>query len=118
MISFVRRASWPALVALGVVGAIAAPAAAGTATPSPSPTPSPTGTAQASVVVNTGPMGKYLTDARGRSLYRFAADVGTASTCSGQCAAVWPPLLTNGKPTAGTGVAGKLTTMTRPSGGV
>jgi predicted lipoprotein with Yx(FWY)xxD motif len=115
MLSFVRRASWPALVTLGVVGAIAAPAAASTGTPTPSP--SPTGTAQATVVVHTGPMGKYLTDAKGRSLYRFAADTGTTSTCTGACASAWPPLLTNGTPTAGPGVTGKLTTTSRPGGG-
>jgi predicted lipoprotein with Yx(FWY)xxD motif len=37
--------------------------------------------------------------------------------CSGPCAQVWPPLTTNGKPTAGSGVtASKLTTITRSDG--
>jgi predicted lipoprotein with Yx(FWY)xxD motif len=69
------------------------------------------------VKVSTGSMGKYLTNAQGRALYRFAADTGTTSTCSGACAAAWPPLLTNGTPTAGSGVTGKLTTTSRSGGG-
>jgi hypothetical protein len=42
---------------------------------------------------------------------------GGRSMCSGPCAQVWPPLTTNGKPTAGSGVtASKLTTVTRSDG--
>ena len=39
-----------------------------------------------------------------RSLYVLSADPPGRSTCTGQCAAVWPPLLTNKQPVAGPGV--------------
>lgn len=40
-----------------------------------------------------------------------------ASTCNGACASVWPPLTTNGKPTAASGVsAAKLGTTKRSDG--
>jgi uncharacterized surface protein with fasciclin (FAS1) repeats len=37
--------------------------------------------------------GDYLTDADGNSLYLFTPDAGGESTCTGGCAATWPPLL-------------------------
>ncbi len=39
-----------------------------------------------------------------RSLYVLSADPPGKSTCTGACAAVWPPLLTNRQPKAGPGV--------------
>jgi predicted lipoprotein with Yx(FWY)xxD motif len=53
------------------------------------------------------PVGTYITDSEGRSLYMFEIDEqggegsseGAASKCSGDCAATWPPLLTDGEPT-------------------
>ena len=49
----------------------------------------------------TGELGTYLVEADGRTLYLFEKDTGTTSTCSGACAAAWPPLVTTGAPTAG-----------------
>ena len=42
------------------------------------------------------------------SLYLFEADKSSTSTCTGACAAAWPPLTTTGAPTAGTGVKASL----------
>jgi predicted lipoprotein with Yx(FWY)xxD motif len=53
-------------------------------------------------VANTG-LGKILVDSQGRTLYLFAQDTGTKSTCSGGCATAWPPLRASGKATAGGG---------------
>ncbi|MGH8889437.1 MAG: COG4315 family predicted lipoprotein [Acidothermaceae bacterium] len=53
-------------------------------------------TSAVTVSVKTGPLGAYLTDAAGRTLYLFAADTGTTSTCTGSCASFWPPLITTG----------------------
>jgi predicted lipoprotein with Yx(FWY)xxD motif len=53
-------------------------------------------------VANTG-LGNILLDSHGRTLYLFAQDSGTKSTCSGACATTWPPLRVSGKPTAGGG---------------
>jgi predicted lipoprotein with Yx(FWY)xxD motif len=40
-----------------------------------------------------------------RSLYVLSADPPGKSTCTGPCAAVWPPLLTNRQPVAGPGAS-------------
>ena len=42
-------------------------------------------------------LGTVLVDGRGRTLYLFEKDKGTASTCYGACASVWPPLTTGAK---------------------
>jgi predicted lipoprotein with Yx(FWY)xxD motif len=43
-------------------------------------------------------LGVILTDGAGRTLYVFLNDEqGGPSTCSGDCAASWPPLLANGE---------------------
>jgi predicted lipoprotein with Yx(FWY)xxD motif len=62
-------------------------------------------------------LGKILVDSQGRTLYLFKKDTGTASTCTGECAVDWPPLLENGTPATGTGAnASLLGTTTRPDG--
>ena len=45
-----------------------------------------------------GPVGTYLTDGDGRSLYLWAGDGAGKSNCSGNCATSWPPLTTGGTP--------------------
>jgi predicted lipoprotein with Yx(FWY)xxD motif len=37
--------------------------------------------------------GKTLVDAKGMTLYTFDKDSGGKSTCNGQCATSWPPLM-------------------------
>jgi predicted lipoprotein with Yx(FWY)xxD motif len=71
----------------------------------------------ATVSVRKTKLGRVLVDAQGRTLYLFMKDKNDKSACAGACAAGWPPLLTSGKPTAGTGVASKLLgTTVRRSG--
>jgi predicted lipoprotein with Yx(FWY)xxD motif len=43
-------------------------------------------------------LGRIIVNANGRTLYLFEKDRNGKSACSGQCAAFWPPLITNGKP--------------------
>jgi predicted lipoprotein with Yx(FWY)xxD motif len=51
------------------------------------------------------------------TVYLFAADTGSTSTCSGACAQVWPPVTTTGAPKAeGEAVAADLGTTTRAGG--
>jgi predicted lipoprotein with Yx(FWY)xxD motif len=70
-------------------------------------------------VAGNSKLGQLLVDGSGRTLYLFEADKGTSSTCYGQCAAYWPPLLTNGAPMAGTGAnTSLLGTTTRTDGTV
>ena len=65
--------------------------------------------------------GTILANSRGFSLYMFAKDTqgrkgkSAKSTCYGQCAKIWPPLLVakGGKPVAGKGVNAKLLGTTR-----
>jgi predicted lipoprotein with Yx(FWY)xxD motif len=61
--------------------------------------------------------GKVLVDSQGRSVYLFEADTGPKSTCFGACAAEWPPVTTDGEPSAGNGLtASMLGTTKRPDG--
>jgi predicted lipoprotein with Yx(FWY)xxD motif len=62
--------------------------------------PAPRPAAGVTVKVSTTKLGRVLTDGKGRTLYLFEKDKGTASACSGACAGIWPPL------TAGAAVAG------------
>ena len=62
-------------------------------------------------------IGTILVDTRGRTLYRFMRDKRDKSSCSGQCAAYWPPLTTSGKPVAGAGAKASLLGTTRRSDG-
>lgn len=76
-----------------------------------------TSAAASSVTVATrsGPLGSYLTDGSGMTLYLFVSDTSTKSTCSGPCLTYWPPL--RGKAKAGSGVtASKLGTITGTNG--
>jgi predicted lipoprotein with Yx(FWY)xxD motif len=62
-------------------------------------------------------LGTVLVDGQGRTLYLFEKDTGTASTCSGGCASIWPPATTTGPATAKGGVvAAKLGTTKRADG--
>lgn len=75
--------------------------------------------AGASVETASGDLGTFLTDGAGRSLYLFASDTATTSTCSGACATAWPPLTTTGAPTAsGDATTDQLGTLTRGDGAV
>src|SRR5580658_4672678 len=55
-----------------------------------------------------------LTNAAGFTLYWFGPDTPTTSKCNGSCATFWPPV--KGPATAGSGVTGKLGTITRSDG--
>jgi predicted lipoprotein with Yx(FWY)xxD motif len=55
-----------------------------------------------------------LTNSGGYTLYWFAPDTPTKSTCYGTCAVYWPPVI--GTPVAGSGVTGKLGTIKRSGG--
>jgi len=65
-------------------------------------------TGGAEVAVADTDLGQVLVDAEGRTLYVFDNDTGTTSTCEGGCASTWPPLATDGDPTAGEGVDAAL----------
>ena len=59
------------------------------------------------VTVNlaTNPLlGSYLVGLGGQAMYAYTSDTADTSTCTGACAANWPPVLTLGKPILGNGV--------------
>ena len=62
-------------------------------------------------------LGRILVDSRGITLYDFVADKGGRSSCYGECASYWPPLLTKGKPQAGPGVRTALLGTTKRKDG-
>jgi predicted lipoprotein with Yx(FWY)xxD motif len=60
---------------------------------------------------------QVLVDQNNRTLYGFTDDSAGSSTCTGACAATWPPLA--GPATAGNGVdKNELATFTRSDGTV
>jgi predicted lipoprotein with Yx(FWY)xxD motif len=62
-------------------------------------------------------LGAQLVDAHGRTLYLFAKDRGSTSTCYGACAELWPPLTSASRAVAGDGVdAAKLGSSPRSDG--
>lgn len=62
-------------------------------------------------------LGRVLVDSNGLTLYDFHKDQGTTSSCYDECAAVWPPLLSDGEPHASNGAqAGLLGTTKRKDG--
>ena len=76
-------------------------------------------TATASVITTKkGPLGTYLVDGSGRTLYLFEADSRNMSNCNGACLSLWPAFTGGGKaPVAKGGVmAGKLG-VTAPGSG-
>jgi len=99
-----------------MVAGLALLGACGSSDSGPTAGSNPTG--PITVTARTGPMGMYLTDGEGRSLYLFEADTNGRSTCDGACATQWPPLLTTGTPQAGSGVAASMLGTVERSGGV
>jgi predicted lipoprotein with Yx(FWY)xxD motif len=53
----------------------------------------------------SSPLGTILVDQDGKTLYLFEADSQNKSNCSGGCLNLWPPIMANGKATAGSGVS-------------
>ena len=94
------------LAALTGSAIVAATALAATAT---------SGAARVGVMQST--LGRILVDGKGITLYDFPPDKGTTSVCYGACAALWPPLVTHGKPVAGPGARASLLGTTRRKDG-
>src|SRR4051794_23730881 len=88
-----------ALIPLSALAVSACGGAAATASrPASTSSPKSSSAAPATVDVANSGLGSILVDSQGRTLYLWQADTGPKSTCSGACAAAWPPLLTTGAP--------------------
>ena len=92
------------------------PAAAGSSSAASAAASSPAASASggATLAVRTIGGQQVLTNSDGRTLYWFAPDTSTTSKCTGSCATYWPPV--KGPATAGSGVTGTLSTITRSDG--
>ena len=71
----------------------------------------------ASLGVAPSSLGRILVDSHGKTLYLWAHDKGHTSTCNGQCAKYWPPLVTSAKPKASAGARGALLGTSRRADG-
>jgi predicted lipoprotein with Yx(FWY)xxD motif len=110
------RTRWWAPAGLASLALIAA--ACGSSSPSSSSGGSSSAgtTSTSSSALQTAKIGgaTVLTNAKGFTVYWFAPDTSTKSNCNGSCARYWPPV--KGPVTAGSGVTGKLTVITRSNG--
>jgi predicted lipoprotein with Yx(FWY)xxD motif len=80
-------------------------------------TPAPA-TGVAVTVKHSGKLGTILAvGSKKLTVYMFEGDKGAASSCSGACASVWPPVTTSGGSTAsGAANSADLGTITRSDG--
>jgi len=111
----------PAIMAMAWIASAAGPVETlAVDYPTPTPTATPTA-APMSIEVGTrtnATLGTYLVDPNGLTLYTLSADPANASTCTGQCAVFWPPLLVarGGTVTTGRGATGTVGTFARVDG--
>jgi predicted lipoprotein with Yx(FWY)xxD motif len=70
-------------------------------------------------IVKVGPsnLGRVLVDAHGKTLYMWAHDKSSKSTCYGDCAEYWPPLVSKARPTATAGANSRLLGTSRRNDG-
>ncbi len=91
-------------------------------TPQPAPPPGQSvkpGTGYAvNVAVATvqGKREQVLVDARGMTLYYFTPDTATKAACTGDCAKMWPPLLSKSTPSHPTALSGKFSVVNDANG--
>ena len=121
-----RRAAAMVFIAVGLIAAgcsSSSKSASSSASPSSTSASSSTSAAGSSssassaaangtVNVASNPkFGQILVGPNGKTLYMFAVETGTTSSCKGGCATVWPALTASGTPQPGASVdAAKLGT--------
>ena len=116
------RRLWSAAGLAAVVLALAACASSSSSSSSPAAQNSTPAAAAGSPAAASGNMvlsrtingTTVLTNSKGLTLYSFGPDTSTTSNCNGSCATYWPPV--KGPVTAGPGVTGTLSTITRADG--
>jgi predicted lipoprotein with Yx(FWY)xxD motif len=62
-------------------------------------------------------LGRVLINSRGHTLYMFGKDTNGKSSCTGQCATFWPPLIAAGKLQAAAGAKASLLGTTKRTDG-
>jgi predicted lipoprotein with Yx(FWY)xxD motif len=76
----------------------------------------PAGPSSVVVKIKKTGAGMVLTNASGFTLYTFAADNGSTSTCYGKCAQFWPPVFGSAHLASAQNLHGKFGTTTRKDG--
>ena len=111
------------VAATGVAAVIAIAGCGGSSTQTTSHPATQTGSqagssvSEAELTVQSSHYGPTIFDSHHRVLYQFAADHSSQSTCYGECAKAWPPMLTSGQPKAIKGLDSSLLgTTTRRDG--
>lgn len=61
-------------------------------------------------------LGTVLVDSEGLTVYKFAKDKGSTSSCYGACEQGWPPVIAEGKPSGEGAMASQLGTTKRKDG--
>jgi predicted lipoprotein with Yx(FWY)xxD motif len=106
--------------AFGVLLLVAACGGSSSSTATPASSSGATGATHSGTAnVNTAvtKAGKILVDAKGRTMYAFAADSKGRSSCTGSCLTYWPPVPAGAKPpTAAAGVTATFGVLHRQDG--
>jgi predicted lipoprotein with Yx(FWY)xxD motif len=111
-----RRPLW--VVVPVAVGALAVTAACGSPYGGTSSAPAQGSAAAGAVIARASTdLGTILVDAKGRTVYDFANDSGSTSTCNGACAQTWLPVAApDALPASLPGVPAELGSTTRTDG--
>ena len=115
-----------ALTALALIAAgcgSSSSSSSSTSSSQPSKAPAAAGESSGGGMTLTGAsnpeLGTIIVDSEGLTVYAFAKDQGTTSSCYGACAEAWPPVLTKGSPVSGEGaMSSQLGTTKRKDGTV
>jgi predicted lipoprotein with Yx(FWY)xxD motif len=92
----------------------------GSSTASTTATTTPAAESVPVAVVSAAPvakLGTVIVDSKGFTLYDFHKDKGTTSSCYGECAKVWPPLLSGSAPKGMKGVSASMLGTTKRKDG-
>ena len=113
-----RSRSVAGLALLGATAFAACGGGGGGSASGPPAAPAANATTTTTVVkLSDSRLGAVLVDADGRTLYGFTDDKNGASSCTGACAQMWPPLEVSPGWKAGSGVGAlKFHTITRDDG--
>jgi predicted lipoprotein with Yx(FWY)xxD motif len=113
-----RRGRWVAVPLAVATASLAAACGSSTETTPPAASSAPSSSAAAGVVSSqSSTIGTILVNDAGRTIYVFANDTGTTSTCTGACAANWPPVpAPSPVPSTAPGVSAQLGSTTRDDG--
>ncbi len=97
-----------------VQGATSSNTPAGTSSPA---TATPAAVVAVATVMVSGKSEQVLTASSGDTLYYLTKDTASNVSCTGSCAAIWPPLLLpSGQPTASTSLPDALTVVSGGNG--